>query len=178
MRHFKLGPSGDAADTAASFGSQLHNTWGVGSAACNNGVLLLLSTSDRQVYISTGEGTKALLPQKTLMQIMDNMKPALRAKRYDEALLEAVHEVALALAGQDVPGGGGSSQDEEGNLGIFVFFASIVAAVFGWGWWSNRRQTRRYKVGCGLSGAVVVDSALRCHASIDCLQGCEERCRW
>ncbi len=47
--------SPDAA-TAERFARQLHDAWGVGSAACDNGVLLLLATKDRQVYISVGKG--------------------------------------------------------------------------------------------------------------------------
>lgn len=34
---------------AELFAKQLHNRWGVGHPACNNGVLLLLSVEDRQV---------------------------------------------------------------------------------------------------------------------------------
>lgn len=34
---------------AELFAKRLHNRWGVGHPACNNGVLLLLSVEDRQV---------------------------------------------------------------------------------------------------------------------------------
>ena len=36
----------------------LHARWGVGDAACENGVVLLLSVQDRQVYVSTGKGAR------------------------------------------------------------------------------------------------------------------------
>lgn len=50
-------PAGTApADAAHAFAKDLHARWGVGDAACNNGVLLLLSIQDRQVYVSTGAG--------------------------------------------------------------------------------------------------------------------------
>lgn len=43
-------PAGeDPAEAARLFAKALHNEWGVGDAACNNGVLLLLSIDDRQV---------------------------------------------------------------------------------------------------------------------------------
>lgn len=43
-------PAGESAESeAAAFARQLHDSWGVGDAACNNGVLLLLSIGDRQV---------------------------------------------------------------------------------------------------------------------------------
>ncbi|KAI8465557.1 MAG: TLP18.3, Psb32 and MOLO-1 founding proteins of phosphatase-domain-containing protein [Monoraphidium minutum] len=140
MRRMYIGAGEDDASAAARFARSVHASWGVGSAACNNGVLLLLATDDRQVYISTGTGAEARLPRPVLLAVMGNMKPALRERRYDEALLEAVHEIGLGLAGADVPGAG-----DEGGSGVFMFFASVVAAVFGWGWWSNRRQMARYK---------------------------------
>lgn len=37
------------ARAAEAFASQLFNSWGVGDAECGNGVLLLLSRTDRQV---------------------------------------------------------------------------------------------------------------------------------
>ena len=50
-------PRGAAApDAARDFAKALHAAWGVGDAACDNGVLFLLSVDDRQVYISTGRG--------------------------------------------------------------------------------------------------------------------------
>ena len=43
-------PEGESpAAQAASFAKALHDAWGVGDAACNNGVLLLLAVQDRQV---------------------------------------------------------------------------------------------------------------------------------
>lgn len=50
-------PSGSTPALAApEFAKQLHSRWGVGDAACHNGVLLLLAVEDRQVYINTGAG--------------------------------------------------------------------------------------------------------------------------
>jgi uncharacterized membrane protein YgcG len=143
MRRFQVEESEDAGAAAARFARELHAAWGVGSAACNNGVLLLLSADDRQVFISTGSGSEARLPRATLLNIMANMKPALKERRYDTAVLEAVHEIGLALAGADVPA---SASDRDG-IWIFSFFATVVAGVFIRSWLSNRRQMRRYKVG-------------------------------
>lgn len=56
MRSMALPAGTGAAQAARDFAKQLHAKWGVGDAACNNGVLLLLSVGDRQVYISTGAG--------------------------------------------------------------------------------------------------------------------------
>jgi len=56
MRRMEVPASWSAAQAAAAFAKELHGRWGMGDAACNNGVLLLLSADDQQVYISTGTG--------------------------------------------------------------------------------------------------------------------------
>ena len=142
MHRFQLQSPAGAAETAAAFARSLHSAWGVGQAACDNGVLLLLSTRDRQVYVSTGKGAEAAgLSREAIGEVLDNMKPALREKSYDAGLIEAVHELGLVLAGSPVPASG----DSEG-WGIFAFFAAIVASMFGWSWWSNRRRVKRFQV--------------------------------
>lgn len=49
MRKMAVPPGEPAAAQAQIFARSLHDAWGVGDAACNNGVLLLLSIEDRQV---------------------------------------------------------------------------------------------------------------------------------
>lgn len=145
MQRLQVGPTQSAAGAAAAFARTLHRDWGVGSATCDNGVLLLLATRDRQVYISTGVGAEAAgLGSAAIAGVLDRMKPALRDARYGDALLEAVHEVGLVLAGGLPPAAASS-----GDWGIFAFFGLVVGTIFGWSWWSNRRREGRYKVGTG-----------------------------
>eukprot|EP00798_Chlamydomonas_sp_ICE-L_P020928 gene20928-27777_t len=44
------------AHAAARMARGIHDKWGVGSGTCNNGLLLLASLRERQIYISTGSG--------------------------------------------------------------------------------------------------------------------------
>lgn len=48
MEAMQLEPGRDAPQQAQAFAKQLHDSWGVGRKACNDGVLLLLSVKDRQ----------------------------------------------------------------------------------------------------------------------------------
>lgn len=61
-------PEGESATAQAKvFAKALHDKWGVGDAACNNGVLLLLSVQDRQVRAPAAlEGVRLLLLQLLL----------------------------------------------------------------------------------------------------------------
>lgn len=77
MRAFNA--QGDSDDVAAEkFAKALHKNWGVGRQACQNGVLLLLSLDNRQIFISTGDGTMEKLTFDQLGLIMDEAKPFLR----------------------------------------------------------------------------------------------------
>ena len=40
----------------------LHDKYGVGSGSCNDGVLFLLATLDREMYISYGDAAKEKFP--------------------------------------------------------------------------------------------------------------------
>jgi uncharacterized membrane protein YgcG len=146
MKRMRM-PSGESpSEAAAAFARRLHDNWGVGSSACNNGVLLLLSLRDRQMFISTGDTAAAAgLKGAALERVLRDMKPALRADRPGEAVLGAIHNIGLVLAGEEAPGGG-EGEDESDGFGIFAFFAAVVASVWGWGWWSNKRQSHRFKV--------------------------------
>jgi uncharacterized membrane protein YgcG len=48
MKEFQVGAWKDAATEAKDFATHLHDTWHVGNADCNNGIVLLLATENRQ----------------------------------------------------------------------------------------------------------------------------------
>lgn len=52
MDRMKMAPAADPAAVARDFAKTLHDRWGVGDRACNNGVLLLLAVQDRQVTVT------------------------------------------------------------------------------------------------------------------------------
>ena len=68
------------------------------------------------------------------------------ACRYGDAVLQGVEQMGRALAGQDIPAGGGGAGDSNEGWGMFAFFGALVASVFGYSWWSSRKETKRYKV--------------------------------
>ena len=88
------------AEAAHRIAKALHAKWGVGLAACDNGVLFLLAVDDRQVYISTGVGAQKALSDNSLGDIIASMRPKLRAHNYDEAMEEAIIDLGLGLAGR------------------------------------------------------------------------------
>lgn len=51
---------------------ELGRSWGVGDSEKDNGVVILLSKSDREIYISVGYGLEGALPDSKTGRIIDN----------------------------------------------------------------------------------------------------------
>lgn len=81
MKSFLLPAGYTPASAAESLAKAIHDTWGVGHRACDNGVLLLLSVYDRQLYISAGRGAAGMLHDRMLDVIIEGVKPLLREQR-------------------------------------------------------------------------------------------------
>lgn len=56
----------------ADYAVRLAETWGIGGAKNNNGVLLLVSLGDRKVTIQTGYGVEGALPDAITKRIINN----------------------------------------------------------------------------------------------------------
>ncbi len=51
---------------------ELGRSWGVGDKEKDNGAVVLLSTSDREIYVSVGYGLEGALPDSKIGRIIDN----------------------------------------------------------------------------------------------------------
>eukprot|EP01047_Picozoa_sp_COSAG01_P032935 COSAG01_NODE_2401_length_7759_cov_54.707572_3_plen_559_part_00 len=76
-----------------SFSEETFNRWGIGHPACNNGVLFVLSRSDRRTYLKTGRGARAALTDNHASEILASLRPRLRAGDYNGAVRSAVQRV-------------------------------------------------------------------------------------
>lgn len=76
------------------FARTLHDTWGVGHADCDDGVVLVVSIDDRRLGISSGKGVKNRLNEE---QILDEMKPFLRQREYAAGVRRGVFEIGKGL---------------------------------------------------------------------------------
>lgn len=56
----------------SDYALELGRKWGIGTSEKNNGVLILLSTGDRQVYIAVGYGLEGALPDSKTGRILDH----------------------------------------------------------------------------------------------------------
>jgi uncharacterized protein len=115
----------------ADFGTKLGRAWGVGGKDNNNGVVLLISTDDHKLNISTGYGVEGALPDVTCSQIIDQViVPKFKGNDYyrgiddgTDAIMQAVKGVYKAPEGYHQGSGSGIS--------IFkIIFIIIIIIVF------------------------------------------------
>lgn len=79
---------------AATYGTKIVRSWGIGSKEKNNGVLILASfgeaEDDRDLHITVGQGLEGALPDAKIGRILDEyMVPNLKAGNYNAAFSSA-----------------------------------------------------------------------------------------
>jgi len=130
-------------DDLFDFSQRLAESWGIGGAENNNGVLLLISTADRKIRIHTGYGAEGALPDAISKRIIENeIKPAFKAGDYFAGLTAGTNAIVQALAGEY------TAQPKEMKrsfpFGILIFIGIfILYSIFG---------RRRSYTGYGNSG--------------------------
>jgi uncharacterized protein len=89
-------------DDPADWANALENKWHMGkkgsSDKSNKGVLMLLSVNDHKWRIDVGYGLEGILNDAKLGDIGRAMRPQLRARDYDAAILSAVSSVGNVIA--------------------------------------------------------------------------------
>jgi len=90
----------DKATRAKHFAKDIHTSWGVGDAACENGVMLFFSIEDKQMYVSTGKGTKRILNDAVVRDILTSLRPLMRKEEYGKAMLVGVQRMGEVLSGK------------------------------------------------------------------------------
>jgi uncharacterized protein len=82
------------------YANKLLRDWGIGGKK-NNGILLLISINDRQIWIEVGYGLEGAIPDVTALNIIDNdIKPAFKAGNYYEGIDQATDNIAKAAVGE------------------------------------------------------------------------------
>lgn len=80
--------------TIEGFATGLFNTWGIGDANRNNGVLIVLSVSDRAVRIELGSGYSRAYDAKMQTIIDEYMVPQFRQGNYSRGLYQGSQALA------------------------------------------------------------------------------------
>ncbi|WP_088809543.1 MULTISPECIES: YgcG family protein [Listeria] len=83
--------------TKEEYAHQLFNKWKIGSDSLDNGVLILLSTGEREIKIEVGYGLEGAITDGTAGEILDNNLTYLKADDYNTGLRNIFSEVALKV---------------------------------------------------------------------------------
>jgi len=117
----------------SSYAFQLGDEWGVGQSGEDNGIVILVSVNDRKVFIATGYGVEASVPDAVAGRIIrEIITPNFRQGRYYDGLQTAVNALIEATGGktpsQLAKSPVGSS---DANRIIFrILFIIVVVIIF------------------------------------------------
>lgn len=142
------------------FATELFNTWGIGDAETDNGVLLLFVEDQRALEFETGYGAEATMTDAQCERIFTKtIVPYFRAGDYEGGLCAGVADIVTVYGGE-VPLGLKStlpavveSEDDDdfedvGNylwLGVFGLFLLTMPFV-GLSFWLYKRKEAKKKV--------------------------------
>jgi len=111
------------------------DSWKIGKADLDNGVLLLVALDDREVRIQTGYGTEAVITDSYAGRIIRNqIMPAFKEGNYDKGILAAVESITQAVEDPSqipsIPDAENSEENSGGNFAAW-FFILYITLVFG-----------------------------------------------
>lgn len=81
------------------FATRLFNTWGIGNATRNDGVLVLVARNDREMRIELGSGYAASWDKRMQRVIDTAFLPAFRRDAYEQGIVEGVDATIAELTG-------------------------------------------------------------------------------
>ena len=88
---------GDA--DAATYVTELYQSWGIGKKGEDKGVLIFLTSKERRVRIETGYGVEGILPDGRVGEILDRyVVPFLKKGQYGKGLYNTLAAVSQVIA--------------------------------------------------------------------------------
>lgn len=126
---------GGTDEATERFARDVMDKWGVGKAACNNGIVLVLAVEDRKMFIATGSGAREHLSDGELEAVVERMKPLLKGSRYADAVEQSISDVARILSGESF------APSHWSALGWIGFICAVIFGVQ----WRDTRIKRRYE---------------------------------
>jgi len=177
-----------APEDIASYAQRVADSWQIGRRDVGDGVLLVVSKSDRRVRIEVAKALEGAIPDLAARQIIDStIRPAFRADDYAGGLNAAVDRLMQRIRGENLPAPNARTGAQQGlqleELGMFFFVAvpilgAVLTGVFGrkfgslltagaaggLGWWFTASLLMAAGAGLGallLVGIFGIGSAVR-----------------
>lgn len=122
----------------SDYALELGRNWGIGQKDKSNGVLIILATEDRQIYIAVGYGLEGALPDSKTGRILDNYAiPYLKSDDFSEGLYSCynaiVNEVYIEYGEEPeegyIPVSELSEQSEQSAKKVVVSWLALLIIV-------------------------------------------------
>lgn len=117
----------------AQYSTELHHKWGIGQKGKDNGVLILIAKQEHKVFISTGRGVEANLPDIIALRIVEHtIRPQFKAGRYYAGINAATDEIIARLSGQfvnDKPDTDNPEVSPESRAKVIAFIIFFIILV-------------------------------------------------
>ncbi len=135
------------------YATELGRTWGVGQQGQDNGVVILVSRDDREVFIAPGYGLEGAIPDAIASRIVRNtLVPQFRKGNFYAGLSDASDQLMAAAAGEfeavaDRPSSGNRDGGSvpAANIFILLILAYFVISAARHGGGSGRDGGKRYR---------------------------------
>lgn len=135
----------------SDYAFSLGREWGVGQEGKDNGVVVLLSEGDREVFIATGYGVEGALPDAIANRIIETvMTPAFRKGDFYAGLDRGTDAIIQATKGEFDAEARPAASDEDDGVPYALLFTLLIFAYFfgqsffrGGGGKKSRRSQRR-----------------------------------
>lgn len=136
----------------AMYATELGRQWGVGQKGKDNGVVILVSEGDREVFIAPGYGLEGAIPDAIANRIYRNIiRPAFRQGEFYAGLDRATDAVIAAASGEFEADAVAErrSSDDGGGIGtanVFILLIILYFALKGFrrGGGKGGRQRKRH----------------------------------
>ncbi|WP_435258890.1 TPM domain-containing protein [Thioclava sp. FR2] len=124
---------GGVGEPIADYAKRLFNQWGVGDSSRNDGILVLVARTDREMRIALGSAYPVIWDNAAQRVIDRYMLPEFREDRYAEGIeagVSAVYELIAHpfVAGQPVPEETLETEDW-GLIGMILLFFGAVSGL-------------------------------------------------
>ena len=121
-------------ETIETYSLRVAETWALGTAANDNGVLLLVAAQDRELRIEVGLGLEGTLTDAVAGRIIRNdIVPLFRKERYDAGVLVGVQSILGVIEGTYTPSEASSSSSDQPPFVFRLIFGvmfSLMPLVF------------------------------------------------
>lgn len=124
---------GGVGEPIADYAKRLFNQWGIGDSSRNDGILILVSRTDREMRIALGSAYPVIWDNAAQRVIDRYMLPEFREDRYAEGIEAGVSATFDLIARPFVEGQPAPEEDLEPTdwlgLGLFALFFAAVGGL-------------------------------------------------